>query len=96
MAVSESTDTDSTPAAPPGLHAAESGSRECGNCTYYRSGDDACTKFPPLHVSDDWLCGAWKAGGRDADEAQPVAARTVRGTEREVLARLRAQKTSGR
>jgi hypothetical protein len=90
MATSEATDTDTTPDAPPGLHAAESEDRECGNCVYYRSSDDACTKFPPLHVSDEWLCGAWKAGGKDTDE---VAAKTVRGTEREVLARLRAAKT---
>jgi len=87
MAASEP-DSDTTPDAPPGLHAAASEDRECGNCVYYRSGDDACTKFPPLHVDQDWLCGAWKAGGKDTDENQPPA-RTVREAQRNTLARLR-------
>jgi hypothetical protein len=88
MAASEP-DTDTTPAAPPGLHAAESEDRECGNCVFYRSGGNVCTKFPPLCVSDEWLCGAWKAGGKDTDELAPSSAKTVRGVQRDLLARLR-------
>jgi len=95
MAVSEATDTDTTPAAPPGLHAAESEDRECGNCTYYRSDGNACTKFPPLCVSDEWLCGAWKAGGKDTDEQQGPPARTVREAQRSSLARINQARRQG-
>lgn len=90
MATPEATDTDATPPAPPGLHAAASEDRECGNCTFYRSSDSACTKFPPLCVSDEWLCGAWKAGGKDV--VPETSARTVRGAQRDVLTRLRARR----
>jgi len=100
MAASEATDSDTTSAAPPGLHAAESEDRECGNCTFYRSSDNACTKFPPLCVSDDWLCGAWKAGGKDTDDATPNGGRasmpttSIHQATRQVMAALRAAKTS--
>ena len=92
MAVSESTDADApSPTAPPGLHEAADENRECGNCTYFRSSGNVCTKFPPLCVSDEWLCGAWKAGGKDTDEEPPASkASTVRGAQKEALARLRA------
>jgi hypothetical protein len=87
MAISEASDTDAaTPPAPPGLHEAADENRECGNCVYYRS-SGACAKFPPLVVSDEWLCGAWKAGGKDTDEGPP--AHTVRQAGRNALVRLR-------
>jgi hypothetical protein len=84
-------DTDTTPTAPPGLHAAADESRECGNCTFYRS-SGACTKFPPLSVSDEWLCGAWKAGGRDVADVLPVA-HSIREAQKVAIAHARAQKT---
>lgn len=94
MAVSEATDTDApTPPAPPGLHEAADENRECGNCVYFRSSGNVCTKFPPLCVSDEWLCGAWKAGGKDTDEELTArsGARTVRGAQKEALARINAR-----
>ena len=94
MAVSEATDVDAPSApAPPGLHEATDENRECGNCTYFRS-SGTCTKFPPLVVSDEWLCGAWKAGGKDIEDESPSAkpsgapARTVRQAQRGALARI--------
>jgi hypothetical protein len=91
MATTEATDGETSPTAPPGLHAAASEDRECGNCVYYRSNGD-CREFPPLRVSDEWLCGAWKAGGKDTDDSVPPA-KTVRDAQRQSLARIRAART---
>ena len=87
MAVPESTDTDVTPAPPPSLRAATEENRECGNCVYFDT--THCTKFPPLCVSDEWVCDAWKAGGKDTDDGPP--AHTVRQAGRGALARINAR-----
>jgi hypothetical protein len=89
MAQSEATDTDTTPAAPPNLRAAASEDRECGNCTYYDH--THCTKFPPLCVSDEWLCDAWKPSGRDVVPENP---KTVRAAGKTALARAREARTA--
>jgi hypothetical protein len=89
----EAADTDVSPAAPPNLRAAEDESKECGNCVYFDR--THCTKFPPLCVSDEWVCDAWRAGGKDTDEGPaPPAAKTIRDAQRIALAHARAQKQS--
>jgi hypothetical protein len=90
---SEASDTDAATApAPPNLRAAADESKECGNCVFYDNVH--CTKFPPLCVSDEWVCDAWKAGGKDTDEGPP--AHNVRQAGRNALTRLRASATNAR
>lgn len=89
MAVPD-TDTETAPAPPPSLRASAQEDKECGNCAFYDNVH--CTKFPPLCVSDEWLCDAWKAGGKDTDEASPSSpARTVRQAGKGALARINAR-----
>jgi hypothetical protein len=95
MAESEATDSDTGGPAPPGLHEAADESRECGNCTYYRSSGNECTKFPPLCVSPDWLCGAWKASGRDTgtdDRMRQPPTSPIRTATRQQFANLRLKR----
>jgi hypothetical protein len=69
--------------------------RECGDCVFYNNVH--CSKFPPLCVDDDWVCDAWRAGGKDTDEPPaPPAARTIRDAQKVALAHARAQKQNRR
>lgn len=86
MAVPD-TDATTAPAPPPNLRASTEESRECGNCTFYDNVH--CTKFSPLCVDDEWVCDAWKAGGKDTDNQPP--AHTVRQAGKGALARLSAR-----
>jgi hypothetical protein len=86
-------DTAAAPAPPPNLRMSEQEAKECGSCIFYDNVH--CSKFPPLCVDDEWLCDAWKAGGKDTDVDQGPPPRTVREAQRQSLARLRAAKTSG-
>jgi hypothetical protein len=65
--------------------------KECGSCVYFDH--THCTKFPPLCVNDEWVCDAWRAGGKDTDDQPaPPAAHTIREAQRISLAHARAQK----
>jgi hypothetical protein len=78
--------SDQGPAPPPNLRTAPDEDKECGNCVYYDNVH--CTRFPPLCVDDEWLCDAWKAGGKDTEPGEPTGAKTVRDAGKETLARL--------
>jgi hypothetical protein len=88
-------DTATAPAPPPNLRMSAQEDRECGNCVHYDNGH--CKKFAPLCVDDEWVCDAWKAGGRDTEpgEAPASSAKTVRqaGKDALALARARARET---
>jgi hypothetical protein len=81
------TDAETAPAPPPNLRASAQEDKECGNCTFYDH--THCTKFPPLCVSDEWVCDAWKAGGKDTDNPPGPPAHTVRQAQKGALANLR-------
>jgi hypothetical protein len=85
--------SDQGPPPPPNLRTASEEDRECSNCVYYDNVH--CTKFSPLCVDDEWVCDAWRAGGKDTDD-QPVrtAAHTIREAHRVALTHARAQKAA--
>jgi hypothetical protein len=72
---------------PPNLRTASEEDKECGNCVFYDNVH--CTKFPPLCVDDEWVCDAWKAGGKDTDEEPASSAHSVRQAGKQALANLR-------
>ena len=93
-------DTQNAPKPPPNLRMSGGEAKECGDCLHYASGH--CKKFPPLCVSDEWVCDAWEknpAGDADADEdAEPQENETGSMSEakvrvREHMRRLRAKQS---
>jgi hypothetical protein len=86
-------DAKGVPKPPPNLRVSDDENKECGNCSYYKSG--RCTlPVPPynnLPVVDEWVCDEWKAGGSDPDAFQ---GKNLGEAEQEALVRVRAHTRS--